>query len=75
MREWRKDHPLTVEQKRRDNARSYAGVYLRRGRIERQGCEVCGEDAEMHHDDYDKPLEVRWLCRLHHMSHHAETTR
>jgi hypothetical protein len=48
-------------------ARSYANVYLRRGKIMRRPCERCGSpDAEMHHDDYSKPLEVRWLCRDHH---------
>jgi len=36
-------------------------------------CEVCGEDrVDAHHDDYDKPLDVRWLCRRHHMQFHAE---
>lgn len=44
---------------------------MRRGDIERQPCEVCGDpDTEMHHDDYDKPLEVRHLCRPHHMELH-----
>jgi hypothetical protein len=71
MREWRKTHPLTPEQKIRDSARSYANVYLHRGLILRQPCEVCGARAEMHHDDYAKPLEVRWLCREHHLAHHA----
>src|SRR5690606_23859393 len=30
-------------------------------------CEVCGSpDVDAHHDDYSRPLEVRWLCRQHH---------
>lgn len=69
-RAWKKANPLTEEQRIKDRARSYAGVYLRRGLLERQPCEVCGGEAEMHHDDYSKPLEVRWLCRDHHMAHH-----
>lgn len=74
MRRWRKTHPLTAEQKMKDNARSYAGVYLSRGKIERKPCEVegCTRKAQMHHDDYTKPLELRWRCRWHHLRLHYE---
>ena len=72
MRGWRKAHPLTAEQRRRDNARSYARVYMLRGKIEVEGCALCGASAEMHHPDYDKPLEIVWLCREHHLSLHQE---
>jgi hypothetical protein len=45
---------------------------LRNGDIVRGKCEVCGkQNAEAHHDDYGKPLEVRWLCRYHHLIHHG----
>ena len=71
MREWRKTHPLTDEQKRRDRCRSYAGVYLRRGALTRQPCFVCdADDAQMHHPDYGEPLNVVWLCRKHHLDVH-----
>ncbi len=41
------------------------------GRIARQPCEVCGaEKVEAHHDDYSKPLDVRWLCKKHHVEAH-----
>lgn len=41
------------------------------GRLIPQPCEVCGETKVVaHHDDYDKPLEVRWLCHPHHCEHH-----
>lgn len=71
MREWRKSHPLTGEARRRANARSYANVYLRRSKIERRPCEVCGSPStEMHHDDYSRPLDVRWFCRVHHLALH-----
>jgi hypothetical protein len=43
----------------------------RLGILDRQPCEVCGEmKVDAHHDDYNKPMEVRWLCRLHHNEHH-----
>jgi hypothetical protein len=44
---------------------------LKSGRIIRQPCEMCeAEKAEAHHDDYSKPLSVRWLCRSHHQLLH-----
>lgn len=49
---------------------------LRRGLVQRAPCEVCGsEPAEGHHDDYDRPSVVRWLCRKHHREHHAREAR
>jgi hypothetical protein len=45
---------------------------LRRGLIERGVCEVCGDpQTDGHHEDYDKPMVVRWLCRKHHRAAHA----
>lgn len=39
----------------------------------RQPCEVCGnEKVHAHHEDYTKPLEVRWFCPTHHMEHHKK---
>jgi hypothetical protein len=43
---------------------------MRRGLIEPQPCEVCGAAAEGHHDDYDRPMVVRWFCRRHHKAEH-----
>jgi transposase-like protein len=35
-------------------------------------CSVCNSDKkiEAHHDDYTKPLEVRWLCECCHKEWH-----
>ena len=43
------------------------------GRIEKQPCEVCGTRVAVHahHDDYTKPLDVRWLCARHHKEAHV----
>lgn len=55
-------------------ARKTASNALRDGRIVRQACETCDgtRNIEMHHDDYSKPLEVRWLCMKCHKCLHRK---
>jgi hypothetical protein len=46
---------------------------IRNKKLFREPCAVCGkENADGHHDDYDKPLNVRWLCSEHHRQWHAK---
>ena len=46
---------------------------IRDGRLQAKSCQVCGcEITHAHHDDYSKPLDVRWLCPRHHNEWHAE---
>lgn len=46
---------------------------VQQGQLIKEPCEVCGDvNSEAHHDDYDKPLEVRWLCRKHHNELHRQ---
>ena len=41
------------------------------GKLVRGVCAICGaEKVDAHHEDYDKQLEVVWLCRKHHMRLH-----
>lgn len=47
---------------------------IRDGRLVRQPCEACGAKAQAHHDDYGKPLDVRWLCPTHHAEWHKHNT-
>lgn len=47
-------------------ARAAVQYALKTGRLVRRPCEVCGGPAQAHHQDYSRPLDVRWLCRNHH---------
>lgn len=41
------------------------------GKIKRGDCEGCGApNAHAHHEDYSKPLDVRWLCSTCHGLEH-----
>lgn len=44
---------------------------IRYGKLSKGPCEVCGAEKVVgHHDDYDRPLCVRWLCERHHKEWH-----
>jgi hypothetical protein len=47
---------------------------IKRGELKRQPCEICSwpKNTQAHHDDYSKPLEVRWLCQKHHRWMHSK---
>lgn len=75
---WRKKQTRAAQEKnkakfpQRRKARRRLEAAVRSGRVEKLPCEVCGHVAEAHHENYDKPLEVRWLCKDHHEEvHHS----
>lgn len=40
---------------------------IRDGKLKRKNCCICGSsNVHAHHENYDKPLEVIWVCPLHH---------
>jgi len=48
-------------------AHGLVSTALSRGKLKKKPCELCGSsNVEAHHNDYSKPLEVRWLCPKHH---------
>ncbi len=58
----------------RYRANNMLNNHLRAGNMSRKPCEVCGSEEKIHghHDDYSKPLDVRWLCPVHHKAVHAD---
>lgn len=65
------------EQRNKDKitARKAVQHALRSGKLVKKPCERCPRenwDVEAHHDDYSKPLQVKWLCNTHHKERHRE---
>jgi DNA-directed RNA polymerase subunit M/transcription elongation factor TFIIS len=63
-RQYRKKHSPSRRQRDRQNAYSYAYVYLKRGKIRRRKCVDCRSPyAHMYIPDLNEPLQVVWRCR------------
>jgi len=75
--------PGTGASRRKSSAHRQVTAAVADGRLVRpDACEKCGSstaDLHAHHEDYDRPLDVIWLCRschLHaHSREHASTPR
>ena len=65
---WR-DKP---ENKKKKAAHMKVYLAVKTGKIKKYLCEKCGKKGMAHHDDYSKPLDVQWLCSLHHYEHHKK---
>lgn len=69
-KKWESSNPI------KRNANTLVGNAVRDGRITKpSNCESCGDKPDRlngHHDDYSKPLEVRWLCGKCHTAWHLE---
>ena len=48
---------------------------VKTGQVQQEPCCICGKQAEAHHPDYDRPLDVVWLCPPHHKQAHALTKK
>lgn len=68
LRKYREENPAKYA------AHTAVNNAIRDGKLVKQtSCEECSSEfaVEGHHDDYTKPLEVRWLCALCHRRWHA----
>ena len=66
-KKWIKNNPI------KRGAHIIVGNAIRDGKLIVGTCEVCGLcKVNGHHDDYAKPLTVRWLCDKHHTEWHKE---
>ena len=67
LRRYREENPKKVK------AHRMVAYHVRAGNIKKGPCEICGDkNSHGHHDDYNFPLSVRWLCPVHHRQWHEE---
>ena len=67
VREWKRNNPLKAK------AHQYVLWAVRLNVLKKPlECQVCGlnKKLEAHHKDYEKPLEVLWVCKLCHENEH-----
>lgn len=80
MRKWRRNNIIKYRKskinERKNNllkakARDFVKYAIWSGRIIRMPCEVCFNPvSQAHHDNYNQPLKIRWLCVEHHSELH-----
>ena len=62
--------------KRRSAAHNAVSRAVRSGKLIKMNCERCGAEKSLaHHEDYNKPLEVIWLCQPCHKQRHVEINK
>jgi hypothetical protein len=75
---------LIAEQSKRyaiknlEKLKTHDKVYqaIQKGLLHKKPCSICGtEKVVAHHPDYSKPLEVEWLCEVHHRAEHNRIKR
>ena len=61
----------TPNRKNKKLIRDFTYRNILKGNLKQKPCEKCGEKQAMtHHCDYNKPLEVMWLCSKCHAEWH-----
>ena len=57
----------------KNKARQKFYMTVWRGITKKKPCEICGDlKVHAHHEDYNKPFNVIWLCKKHHAELHRK---
>ena len=57
--------------KKRDKIRIKTRALVKAGKINKKPCIVCGnKNVIAHHEDYNNPFKVIWICDKHHKEYH-----
>lgn len=82
-KQWQRENSAAVNakakrQREKEPQKAYArrcvSNAIRNGRLIKEQCKVfdCFDIGEAHHKDYNKPLDVEWLCTQHHKQLHRK---
>lgn len=64
------------ENKKRMTAHNAVARAIKNGKLIRKPCCRCGNEKSVaHHEDYNKPLKVMWLCQPCHKQRHKEINK
>jgi hypothetical protein len=59
--------------RRRMKSHNAVARAIKSGLLDRKPCLVCGAaKSEAHHESYDRPIDVTWLCTIHHKARHKQ---
>ena len=62
-----------AEDRRRQHAHAEVRKAIKLGTLRKKSCVRCQSEKSLaHHEDYDKPLDVMWLCQPCHKQRHKE---
>ena len=72
----RRYHQAHPERRWKNKVRWFTNLAVELGIIQCGLCEECGASlVQAHHVDYSRPLDVRWLCAVHHRTAHQKETK
>lgn len=63
---YKKRNPLKI------SAQKLVQRYVKEGLVQKKNCIFCGKTAEAHHPDYNYPLRILWVCKIHHSAIHRK---
>ena len=62
-----------IADRRKDICHNKVIRAVSKGLLVRMPCQVCGDKKTVgHHESYDRPLDVVWLCQIHHVARHKQ---
>jgi hypothetical protein len=74
IREYMKKYIKDPKNQNKLNARKITKQAIKDKILKVLPCEVCGQKAEAHHPNYNDPMNIKWLCDLHHRELHVNLT-